>query len=224
MTEQLYWSTPQQPYDQRRSLYLEYCAAQSVPGRTGFFSQIARLELGREPVDEDSILEGIAFVDSRRDCCDFAVGGLLRIFYQYHDSPLISRDLISKIEECLLRFKYWWDEPEGDNHRCYWTENHQIIFHTDELLAGQLFKDKIFENDSKDGLYHMDHALHLIRRWFDFRARFGFSEWLSNCYFEEDLLALVNLYDFAEQEDIRRQAGLTIDLILFEMALHTYGA
>jgi len=222
MTDQPYWPIPQQPYDQRRMLYLEYCAAQSVAGRTGFFSQIARLELGRDPVDEDPILEGIAFVDSRQDCCDFAVGGLLRIFYKYHDSPLISRGLIARIEECLLQFKYWWDEPAGDNRRCYWTENHQIIFHTDELLAGQLFKERSFQNDGKDGAYHMEHALHLIRRWFDFRVRFGFSEWLSNCYFEEDLLALVNLFDFAEQEDVRRLAGLTIDLILFEMALHTY--
>ena len=222
MTDQPYWPNPRQPYDQRRRLYLEYCASQNVPGRTGFFSQIARLELGRDPVDEESILEGIAFVDSRQDCCDFAVGGLLRIFYKYHDSPLISRDLIAQIEACLLRFKYWWDEPAGDNHRCYWTENHQIIFHADELLAGQLFKERSFQNDGKDGLYHMEHALHLIRRWFDFRVRFGFSEWLSNCYFEEDLLALVNMYDFAEGDDIRRLAGLTIDLILFEMALHTY--
>lgn len=222
MLADVYWPVPQQTYDQRRALYLEYAAAQSVPGRTGFFSQIARLELGRDAVDEASILEGIAFVDSRQDCCDFAVGGLLRILYRYHDSPLISRDLIAKIEACLLRFKYWWDEPSGDNHRCYWTENHQIIFHADELLAGQLFKGKIFQNDGKDAEYHTDHALYFIRRWFDFRMRFGFSEWLSNCYFEEDLLALVNLFDFAEQEDVHALAGRTIDLILFEMALHTY--
>ena len=222
MLEDTYWPTPQQPYEQRRALFLEYSAAQSVEGRTGFFSQIARLELGRDPVDEGSILEGIAFVDSRQDCCDFAVGGLLRILYRYHDSPLISRELVVKIEECLLRFKYWWDEPAGDNHRCYWTENHQIIFHSDELLAGQLFKNKTFQNDGKDAQVHTAHALHLIRRWFDFRVRFGFSEWLSNCYFEEDLLALVNLYDFAEQNDVRALAGRMIDLILFEMALHTY--
>jgi hypothetical protein len=220
--EQTYWSTPQAPYEERRQQYLEYCATQSPAGRTGFFSQIARLELGREPVDEEPIRVGIAFVDSREDCCDFVAAGLLRIVYRFHDSPLISRELIGEIEECLLRFKYWWDEPAGDNKRCYWTENHQIIFHTDELLAGQLFRERAFGNDGKDGAAHCEHALHLIRRWIDFRVRFGFSEWLSNCYFEEDLLALVNLYDFAEQADVRRQAGLLIDVILFEMALHTY--
>ncbi len=223
-----YWSEPQGTYDERRQQYLEYCASQPLENwlsrysRTGFFSQIARLELGRDPVDERPFREAIAFVDSRRDCCDFSVGGLLRVLYLYHDSPLISRELIAEIEACVLRFKYWWDEASGDNRRCYWTENHQIIFHADELLAGQLFPDQVFQNSGKDGRYHIDHALHLIRRWFDFRARFGFSEWLSNCYFEEDLLALVNLHDFAQQPEIRHLAKQTIDLLMFEMALHTY--
>jgi len=81
-----YWPEPQAPYDERRQLHLEYCAAQSPGGRTGFISQIARLELGLD-VDESPIQEGIAFVDSRQDCCDFAVGGLLRILYRYPDSP-----------------------------------------------------------------------------------------------------------------------------------------
>jgi hypothetical protein len=217
-----YWPQPQAPYDQRRRLYLEYCAAQSPGGHTGFFSQIARLELGRDPVNEAPIREAIAFVDSRRDCCDFAVGGLLRILYLYHSSPLIPPELVAEIRDCLLRFKYWWDEPKGDNRRCYHTENHQIIFHSDELLAGQLFTDRTFENSGQTGQYHIDHATHLIRRWMDFRVRFGFSEWLSNCYFEEDLLALVNLYDFAQDVEIRRRAEMLIDVILFEMALHTY--
>ena len=147
---------------------------------------------------------------------------MLRILYQYRDSPLISRELIRDIETCLLNFKYWWDEPQGDNKRCYHTENHQIIFHSCELLAGQLFREQTFVNSGETGAYHVDHALHLIRRWLAFRIQFGFSEWLSNNYFEEDLLALVNLHDFAQQPDIRATAKLIIDMILFEMALHTY--
>ena len=68
----------------------------------------------------------------------------------------------------------------------------------------------------------MAHALPFILRWFGWRARFGFSEWLSNCYIDEDLLGLVNLYDFAEDPEIRQTAGKFIDLLLFEMALHSY--
>lgn len=215
-----YWSTPQSTYDERRQAYLAYCAAQSPGERTGFFSQIARLELEQD-VDEQPIREAIDYVYSNLDCNDFTLGGLLRILYRYHDSPHISRELIADIKKAVLWFRYWWDEP-GNDRRCYWTENHQIIFHSDELLAGQLFPDERFENNGKDGNYHIDHALHYIRRWLDFRVRFGFSEWLSNCYYEEDLLALVNLYDFAEQDDVRYKSGLLIDMLMFEMAMHTY--
>ena len=215
-----YWAEPQGTYDERRKLYLEYCAAHSPGGRTGFFSQIARLELGQD-VYEAPIREAIDFMYTNGDCNDFTLSGFLRILYQYKDSPNISQELIGEIEKCVFWFRYWWDQPGGDR-RCYWTENHQIIFHACELLAGQLYPDATFENSGKDGNYHIDHALHFIRRWFDFRSQLGFSEWLSNCYFEEDLLALVNLHDFAEQDDIRDKAKQTIDMLMFEMALHTY--
>ncbi|MEZ4669872.1 MAG: hypothetical protein R3E39_18360 [Anaerolineae bacterium] len=225
--QETYWATPRATYAERRQQYLEFCAAHDEESwlgkyaRIGFFSQIARLELG-QPVDEAAFQATLEFIDSRADCCDFSVGGLLRVLYLYRESPLLSPDLLAAIEDRILKFKYWWDEVGGDNRRCYWTENHQIIFHSDELLAAQLYPHAIFDNSGKDAAYHIDHALNLIRRWFDYRAKFGFSEWLSNCYFEEDLLALVNLHDFSQQPDIRHKAKVCIDMLMFEMALHTY--
>lgn len=71
----MYWSDPQLTYDERRRAYLEFCSENPRRGRTGFFSQIVRLELGQDAVDEDGIREGIAFIDSRQDCCDFAASG-----------------------------------------------------------------------------------------------------------------------------------------------------
>ena len=216
-----YWPRPLAPFDERRSQFLEFSASAESQGDRGFFNQISRLELGRE-IDEDAIRHGLKYVDTNRDCTDFAVGGLLRIIAKYRDSPLLSRDLVNEIEARLLAFKYWWDEP-GYDRRCYHTENHQIIFHTEELIAGQLYRDRVFENSGRDGRYHIEHATVLIERWLDFRIRFGFSEWLSNCYFDEDLLALVNLFDFAENPELRRRASLLIDTILFEQALHSHG-
>ena len=118
-----YWSKPHGTYERRRSLYLQYCASQSPGGRNGFFSQIARLELGWEHVDVKPIKEAIEYVYSGQDCNDFAIAGLLRLLYLYRANPLIASDLISEIETCILRFKYWWDEP-GKDRRCYHTENH----------------------------------------------------------------------------------------------------
>src|SRR5215213_8183518 len=112
-----YQAAPEGSYQERRAAYLEFCAAQSPGGRTGFFSQIARLELGRT-IDEGPIHEALALVDSRVDCCDFSVGGLLRILYLYRTSPRLSSELIASIEARILSFKYWWDEAAGDNSTC----------------------------------------------------------------------------------------------------------
>ncbi len=218
---QAYWPTPQSTFKERRRQYLEYCSANAREGRNGIFSQIARLELGKERVDETIFRDAIAYVYANEDCNDFVVAGFLRILYLYRKSPLISRQLIADIEECVLSFKYWWDEP-GRDKRCYHTENHQIIFHGDELLAGQLYPDKIFKNSGKTGRYHIRHSLHLIRRWIDFRVKFGFSEWLSNCYFDHDLMALANLRDFAQATDVRAKAEMLMDVLLFEIALHSW--
>jgi hypothetical protein len=54
------------------------------------------------------------------------------------------------------------------------------------------------------------------------RFHLGFSEWLSNCYFDEDLLALANLHDFAADQKLRTGARELMDLIFLELALHSH--
>jgi hypothetical protein len=215
-----YWFNPQKTYEERRLIYLKYCASNSAKGRNSIFSQIACVEQGLK-INEAILKEAIDFIYSNKDTNDFTVGGLLRLLYLYQNGKLVTDEQKKVISKCLLDFKYWWNEP-GSNERCYWTENHQIIFQSDELLAGQLFKDKVFTNDGKNGRVHMQHATTLIYQWMDWRVRLGFSEWLSNAYFEEDLMALLNLNDFAEDPIIRSKAGLLVDVIMFEMALNNY--
>ena len=183
-----------------------------------FFNQISRLELAL-PIDEKPILAAVRYVDSRLDCSDFAVAGLLRILLKYRNS--ISPELAERIDGCLLGFKYWYDEP-GESRMCFWTENHQIIFHSDELLTGQLFRNEYFREGGMTGEDRIHRAIPLVRRWMGWRARLGFSEWLSNCYFDEDLLALSNLCDFAADPKLRAGARGLMDLIFLEIALHSH--
>ncbi len=212
---------PDTDYAGRRRAYLQYAAAASAGGPIGFFSQLARLELAVGSVDAGPIREAIAYVDARYDCSDFAVAGLLRLLYRYRRSPMLESDLVADIERCVLGFKYWWDEP-GEDPMCYWTENHQILFHSAELLAGQLFPDRVFRNDGRRGRDHVAHATIHLRRWFAWRRRFGFAEWLSNAYFDEDLAALANLRDFAADPAIRRLAESYANWLLYEIALHSF--
>lgn len=209
------------PFEERRREFLEYAAP---PLRTGWLScvnQLARLELGAPAVDEEPFRESLAFIDARRDCSDFHITALLRLLYRHRRSVLIRPELVEDIERCLLGFKYWWDEP-GPGPMCWFTENHQILFHACELLAGQLWPDRLFPNSGMTGAEHAAKAARLVRRWLDWRERFGYSEWLSNCYFDEDLAALANLHDFAADADIRTRAAMQMDLLLFDMALHSH--
>ncbi len=216
-----YWLTPQGDYTSRRQAFLGFSAtAEPVGGRTGFFSQISRLALGR-PIDEAVVYEALHFVESRQDCADFSAVGLLRILYQFADSPQLSTTLADAIRNTLLNFKYWIDEP-GQEMMCFWSENHQILFHSAQYLAGQLFADQIFPNVGQSGRWHMDKARPKILRWIDLKARIGFSEWDSNCYYDEDMGPLLNLADFAADTEIAQKAANLLNVMFFDMAVDSF--
>lgn len=147
----------------------------------------------------------------------------LWILYRYGASPQLRAEDRKNLQDVVLRAKYWMDEPGADQD-CYFTENHQVIFHADEYLAGQLFPDAIFPNDGRPGRWHRDHAGAALRRWFNWRARFGFSEWKSMGYSDANLFAFLTLREFAADADLRRRADIAIDLVLLQYAMtHFHG-
>jgi len=100
-------------------------------------------------MDTQVILESIRRINGRGDCSDFDLVGLLGLMYRHTGSSLFPSQLRQPLEECVLGFKYWHDEagPNGlgsPDAMCYTTENHSILFHTCEILAGQLYPDRSF--------------------------------------------------------------------------------
>jgi len=219
--EDSFWDTPRGTYEQRKKDLLEYQIREGPKTeRLGIFRQIARIEAGLHP-EENYVQEAANDIYRNRDCNDFTVNGLLRLTYMNKQKPVLSDQALKSIESCLLDFKYWWDDGRRDTtYRCYHTENHQALYHTAELLAGQLYKDKIFTN-GMTGREHMQHAKERLKRWLEFRFRFGFSEWLSS-YYDVEVMLLTNLYDYAEDPQIRFRAGLLLDMLFFDMALNNY--
>lgn len=131
----------------------------------------------------------------------------------------MTEELLQGLEDAVLNFKYWIDEPGVDIHLpCYFTENHQVLFHSIEYLAGQLYRDRIFTNNGENGEWHREHGRTYLKRWLTWRKRFGFSEWLSNGYYAEDMLGLLILSQLAEEEEIRSQAKGLIELLFFDIA------
>src|SRR5215211_3847237 len=138
-------------------------------GRAEVFHQIARLELSQGPLDEQLWRASIELVDARRDCADFALAGLLRVLYRYRASPLLAPEQRAELERAVLGFCYWYDQP-GVGNMCFHTENHQILFHSGELLAGQLFRGETFPNSGQSGAWHAAHGAELAHQWIDQRA------------------------------------------------------
>lgn len=118
----------------------------------------------------------------------------------------------------------------------YWSENHRLLFATAEYLAGQFWPDEMFisqRNQRKEGpngtprrgdmtgKQHMIHARVRVLRWLNERLRLGFAEWNAPGYYVEDVLPLLNLVDFAVDPEIRTRAAMVMDLLVFDLALHS---
>ncbi len=211
---------PSQAYLDRQAEYLAFCDENSGPGSGSLYGQVCRVAMGHE-ADIDPIQAACAKLDAREDTADFSAAALVRMLYLDDETGALDSETRSLIELTLLDFKYWIDEP-GVDQMCYWTENHQALFHSSELLAGQLFADDVFSNTGTSGSEHAAHAAPLVERWLDLRGQFGFSEWHSNVYFNEDIPALVNLADFAESEAIRIKAASVLDIVAFDLANNMY--
>jgi hypothetical protein len=205
-------------YEERRREALQHATRRE----DDLYGDIAQLALGRWPRRDSRLIEeAIAKVNRREDCSDFYLVGLLGMMYRYLDSAYFSRQLKDALRDCALDFKYWHDEP-GADAMCYTTENHAILFHTCEILAGQLFPDAIFSNADQPGSWHREKGERLALEWLHQRGTTGFSEWDSNCYFEEDLLALSHLFDLAQNEAVHELAAVVMDKLFFTMAANSF--
>ncbi len=218
VTKNAYSEAPYGSYEQRR---LE--ALNDAAQRDGHvFSEIARIELGRwSEVNPGVINQTIENINRRADCSDFYLTGLLGMLHRSGDDPAFPAQLKAALETCVLDFKYWMDEP-GSDAMCYWSENHQILFHTCEILAGQLYPERIFPNAGLSGTQHREKGEQMALSWLRKRAAGGFREWDSNCYFEEDVLALVHLADLAESDQVREFAAIVLDKLFFSMAINSF--
>jgi len=205
-------------YEARRQEALAYAAEREG----NVFGEIAKMALGKWfSVNQAQILQTIEGINRRGDCSDFYLVGLLGAMYRYMADPAFPEELKQPLRECVLNFKYWLDEP-GADAMCYTTENHSILFHTCEVLAGQLYPDAVFANTGQTGAWHREKGERLALAWLYRRGTEGFQEWDSNCYFEEDLLALSHLADLAENPKVMELATVVMDKLFFTLAINSY--
>lgn len=216
--------TPIAPtYEARKDAYLHWLMTQPTPDeRGGVWADIAKLALDpKTKINEKALQDALDFVNARKDPSDFNLASLVRLYYLYRGTGVLTPAQAQAIKEAILNSKYWLDEP-GTTYVEMWTENHQMLSASAEYLAGQMFPDEVFGNDGLTGQQKMEKAKARFLRWADLRARTGFAEWDSTTYYPEDLAPLLNLAQFAADEAIATRAKMLIDLILFDTIVDSY--
>ncbi|MCU1497464.1 MAG: hypothetical protein JWM47_1417 [Acidimicrobiales bacterium] len=174
-------------------------------------------------VDATALDRWTTRIDGWLDCADFDVLRLLTLWCGYRDE--VPDQVADTIVDRLLGFRYWYTDPvEADvvDERWYWSENHRLIFHTCEYLAGQELPDRRFEVTGLTGAQHRDRAAAALAAWFDEKAVDGFSEWHSDVYYAKDLAPLVTLAEFVEDAAMAERAASFLDLVLYDLALHCH--
>ena len=217
----------------RRDEYLRFATGSLDPGSiTNVIAHLARAE-----VDDDFTFDPAAVsvatlqpvfddIDTLRDTTDFDLLYLMNLWLPYRDR--LDDGLRAAIEDRIHSFKYWFTEPTAASvtaagfvdDRWYWSENHRIIFHTIEYLAGAAFPDDEFTNDARTGAEHRDEAKRLILEWLDEKVRFGWSEWHSDVYYQKDATPLLTLVEFAPDDEVAQRAAMVLDLLLLDVASH----
>ncbi|MBN1579787.1 MAG: hypothetical protein JXA89_03730, partial [Anaerolineae bacterium] len=204
--------------DLRRREALDYAARREGD----LYAQIARLALGRWGiVDAEIVRQAVDRIDRHQDGSQIDLLGLLGMVSRYPDSWTFDADLKEAVRDCALGFRYWYDEP-GQDVMAFDSASYAILFHTCEILAGQLYPDDVFTNAGQSGRWHGEKGERLALDWLHDKGEKGFVEWDSHGGFADVLLALSHLADLAEDEAVAELAAVVMDKIFFTMAVNSF--
>ena len=159
-------------------------------------------------------------VVTRGDCADFEVIALL---FAWHWIPAEqwAPGLRNEVRAELISMKYWITQP-GLDAMCYFTENHQFVWHVAETLAGETFSDDVFAVDGRTGREHADEGRSRAAAWLARKLEGGFSEFDSNAYLAIDSYALVALVELASDERLTLPATTLLDKTLVSLTSNSW--
>lgn len=198
-------------YRQRQGIYLNDSKLSN-----GLDAQAVRVYLNLS-VNEQKIRDSLSRLYDLGHGSDFTLNPLVRIMYLDLNRSVLSSELKDNMSDAFGKTFYWYEELNEINE-IIWTENHQILYHSAELLVGQLYPNDTFTVSGMTGDDHVAHATPLIKKWLDVRGQIGFTEWHSNTYLRFDIAALLNLVDFAMDPEIVYKSAMVLDQIAFGFA------
>ncbi len=213
---------PGADYRERGRRLLEQMAGMKTTARNAVYAELAKLELGRwQDMNTENIGQTLEYINARYDCADFSLHGVLRLYCRYGKSGRLDPELVQRMEACVLGFKYGTEE-RSRSMMFTRSENHEMLFYSAEYVAGLLFPQTVFAVSGQTGLFHALRGRLNAERWIKEKGTYGFMEWHSNTYFEEDMLALLTVEDFGEETAyIRILARQLMELLVAILAIHS---
>ena len=143
----------------------------------------------------------------------FAIVGMTRLLYQFPDAPAIKNCEDRILERNLLAGL---TTSEG-------TENHLSMERTSIFL----FAQRALQKDPNHTLAQetLDITRNWILTWSKRAFEQGVGEWNSSTYALYNMIGWMNLYDFADDTEIKEAAHAVVDYYAAECALHySFGA
>ncbi len=141
------------------------------------------------------------------------------------DTTRLAPEVTTAIEQRLVDNRYRYDDPLPDDrldNLWFWSENHIIINHTLEYLAGSRLADRTFTVTGMTGAEHAARARGDILEWIRERLELGFFEWHSNVYMLKNITPLTMLTELADDPEVSAAATIGLDLCLLDMAAHNH--
>jgi hypothetical protein len=120
-----------------------------------------------------------------------------------------------------IAFRYWHDEP-GNDALCFDSENHSLLFHGCQMVAGDLYPDETFTNCGRTGAEQAQIGRERCSAWLDQKEKEGFHEFLSSTYIPLTVGALLNIVDFADNQAMTDKACTLIDRLYTVIAEHAF--
>ena len=161
----------------------------------------------------------LSYLKDKKDCADFYFPVFIKMLTHYKD--YLSEKEKEELVLAILDFRYWIDEP-GNDVMWYFSENHALLFHTLQYLAGFMFKDKTFTASGRKGIEQYNYGRERLLKWFEIFFLYGYAEWNSITYIPIDLIAFFTLLEQAPDNDIKEKAKNGLDYSFKILAYNNY--
>lgn len=213
-----YEDLSKETYAERKELVADIIAKK---GGTNEYSMVVNLDRGTPLPNTDEILrDHLAWIVKKQDCSDFRMIIVAYVYANYRH--LLSEEIIDEIEKAILEYRYWIDEP-GDDVMWFFSENHAILFHVSEYIAGTSMPDATFTVSGLKGEEVVKKAEKLLNEWFDTFFDEFVTEWNSSTYVPVDVTAVAYLYDFTKPgTKLHEKAKKALDMLALSFAVNEH--